>query len=135
MKAAFRTFAAAAIICASAAPAISQTAPAHFQIYTNSSVSGYKIREIAGAELAQLATRIDPVKYDLLVESEWVNVPDAQPFFLIKVGAMPRGSLQKPTFYVQQSVNSPMTTGEARKAIRAGIKGLAEEKSPLGQKV
>lgn len=134
MKAVFRTITAAAIICATASPALSQTGPEVFQIYTNGPVNAYTIRDIAGTELDLLAARFNPQKYDLLIESNYISVPDEKSFFLVKVGAMPRGTLERPAFYVQHRVNSPMHSSDARKAIRAGIQGLAEERQS-GQKL
>lgn len=127
MKAFFRTIAAAAIICAAASPVLAQSGPEVFQIYTNGPVSAYSIREMAGQELDQLAARINPEKYDLLVESTYLSLPDAKSVYLIKVGAMPRGTLEKPVFHVQQSINSPMHVHDAKKAIRTVIQGLSEE--------
>ena len=119
--------AAFAIICATSYPVIAQNSQETFEIYTNGPVSSSSIRQISGPELDQLATKISPKKYDLVIESNYISAPNEKPFHLVKVGAIPHSTLERPNFYVQHRVDSPMNESDAQSAIRAGIKGLAEE--------
>ena len=119
--------AAFAIIFATSYPVIAQSSQEPFEIYTNGPVSSSTIRQIAGPELDQLTAKINPKKYYLVIESNYISAPNEKPFHLVKVGAIPHNTLDRPDFYVQHRVDSPMNDSDAQSAIRAGIKGLAEE--------
>jgi hypothetical protein len=119
--------AAFAIICATSFPVMAQNIQEPFDIYTNGPVSPSTIRQIAGSELDKLAAKINPKKYYLVIESSYISAPNENSFHLVKVGAIPHGTLERPNFYVQHRVDSPMNDSDAKSAILAGIKGLAEE--------
>ena len=122
--------AAFAIICATSYPVIAQNSQEPFEIYTNGPVNPSIIRKIAGPELDNLTAKINPKKYDLVIESNYISAPNEKPFHLVKVGAIPHSTLERPNFYVQHRVDSPMSDSDAQSAILAGIKGLAEEIYP-----